>query len=91
MPLNGDRLRKTVTLDRLGEEAQGCRLVAVSRELEICRLPGFIHGTIALELLPVDAHGRFAHPPAAPHRPLAAVGYLLQRRTVLDAQRVMVA
>jgi hypothetical protein len=73
-PIDGDRLGRAMTADRLGEEAFSRLLVARLREQEINGLAGLIHGAIEIAPLPFDLHVRFIHAPADPHRLLRAEG-----------------
>jgi hypothetical protein len=72
-PIDGDRLRHPMAANGFGEEALGRVLVPLCREEEIDGLPGLIHGAIEIASLTFDLDVCLIHPPAQPHRPLAAV------------------
>jgi hypothetical protein len=82
--VNGDRLRHAATADRLLEEPSGGLLIPVLREQNVDRLAVCIHGAIEGALFTVDADARLVHPPAAPHRSLAAAERRFPWGTVLD-------
>ena len=76
--INGERLGRTMTADRLGEDARGCLLVALIREGAINRPAARIHSAIESALLLCDLHGRFVHPPADRHREVAAAKHCFE-------------
>ena len=77
-PIDGELLGDTVAADRLREKTERGLCIPVLCEQNVNGLPGLIDGAIELAPLPFDAHGRFVHAPAAPHRALAAVEGLFQ-------------
>ena len=79
-----DRFRHAMAADRLDEEARGRPRVALLREPEIDGLSGLIDGAIEIAPLALDPNVRLVHPPADPHRPLAAVERRFQWGTVLQ-------
>lgn len=81
-PVNGDRLRDPVPANGLLEKPEGGRLVSVFCEQKVNSLSVRIHRTIQIPPLAFHADVRFIHPPAAPHRPLAAVERLFELRAV---------
>ena len=82
-PIDGDFLRHAMTANCLGQEPLGSVLVSMLRQQEIDGLAGLIHSAIEVIPLAFDLDIGLVHPPADPHRALAAVERLLQRRTVL--------
>jgi hypothetical protein len=65
-------------------------LVSVFREQKVNGLPGLIDRTVQVPPLTFDADVRFIHPPAEPHRPLAAVERLFQLWLYLMTHRLTV-
>jgi hypothetical protein len=82
--IDGDLLWHAVAADRLGQETRGSLLVALLRQQKINGLTVFIHGAVEIPPLAFDFDKRLIHPPAHPHRALAAMEGLFQLGTVFQ-------
>ena len=79
-----DRLGDTISAGRFLEKIQSRFLIPLLREQEVNGLTVFVHGAIQIAPLSFDPNIRFVHPPAQPHRPLAAVERRFELGSVLQ-------
>jgi hypothetical protein len=70
--------------DRLGQKTLRRRFISVLGEEEINRLARLVNSTVEIVPLAFDPDVGLVHPPADPHRPLAAMKGVLQLRAVFD-------
>src|SRR6266568_6812403 len=80
----GDLRRDSVAADGFFQKPERGLFIAVLREQKVNRLALLIHGTIEIAPLALDLDVRLIHPPANPHRPLAAMERLLELRAISD-------
>jgi hypothetical protein len=83
-PIDGDPVGHVVAADCLGEEARGRLLVPLLRQEKVQGLSHLIHGAIKAAPLAFDLDIGLSHPPADPHRPLAAMERRFERRTIFQ-------